>query len=463
MARCCGTPRSAAERRGERGFTVVELLVAILVLGFVALAAGAVLASGTRNASKSETRQNLAHRAQQEVERIASLDYDTIGHPAAPASGSTNTSSPLYWYSTSTGKYRWDRAAAGATTAEPLVIDAANGIVPVQSAWSDGTASGKLFVFVTWVADGKCGTGCPSTKNYKRVTVAVTVDSGAEAAAPVFVSSIVADPHALPAGKIVNGNANPLADPNITCKDASGATVACTASVGSANVNEWYLSDSPATGSYTAPTVSHATHPTIAPFGTCTVVTTTGCPKPDLLSTTAPPAPAEGAPAPPLLDYSTDLTSLPHPGGRVLARDVNCAATPSALDNSKGAMWVTQPLTATTALTGAGGMTVHSQTVGATTAAVTLCVGIYAVPPSLTNLIAVPPVRLGVVAYAVAEWPAAPTPISFSFDFVTGGTVSVSAGYRIGVRVWVAASSGADLVLLYDHPERASVLQLNSQ
>jgi hypothetical protein len=425
------------------------------------MAAGAVLAAGTRNASKSETRQNLAHRAQQEVERIASLSYETIAHTASPSAGSANVKSPLYWYSTSTGKYRWDRGAAGATTAEPLVVDA-EGVVEVERTWTDGAASGKLFAFVTWVTDPRCGTGCPSSQNYKRVTVAATLTSGAGTADPVFVSSIVSDPQALPAGKIVNGNANPLADPNITCKDASGNTVACTASVGATNINEWYLSDSPATAAYAAPTASHTTHPTIAPSGTCTTAVTTGCPKPDLLSTEAPPAPAEGQASPPLLDYSAEQTGLVHPGGRVLVRDTECSATPSSVDNAKGAFWVTAPLASATALTGAGGMTLHTQTVAGAVAGVTLCVAVYDVGNALTNLVANPPTRLGVVAFTVAEWPAAPTPLSFSFDFVTGGTIRVAAGHRIGVRLWAAGSSAADLVLLYDHPDRSSVLQLNS-
>lgn len=438
------------------------MLAAVLVLGFVALAAGAVLAAGTRSASKSETRQNLAHRAQQEVERIASLDYETIGHAAAPSAGSTDPDSPLYWFDSSTGRYRWDRTGAGTSTAEALVVDG-DGVVQTQRAWSDGNASGRLFAFVTWVTDGKCGSGCPASQNFKRVTVAATLDAGAGVASPVFVSSIVSDPQALPAGKIVNGNANPLADPNITCTDGSGNTVACTASVGATNINEWYLSDSAATGAYAAPAASHDTHPTVAPTGTCTTTTTTGCPTPDLLSTSAPPPPAEGAPAPALLDYAAEQQAArPHPGGRVLVRDAECSATPSSTDNSKGGLWVTAPLAASTALTGAGGMTLHTQTVAGAVAGVTLCIAIYDVGNSLANLIANPPTRLGVVAFTLAEWPTAPTPLSFSFDFVTGGTISVPAGRRIGVRLWAAGSSNADLVLLYDHPDRASVLQLNS-
>ena len=444
---------------GEAGFTVIELLVAIMVLGVAALALGAALASGTKFASASETRQNLAHRAQQEVERLESLPYAQLAHAAAPAAGSTDPASPLYWFSPGAGTYRWDRGPSGASTAEPLAVVAATGTVVTQQTWTDGRSTGRLFAFVTWVTDPRCGSGCPASQNYKRLTVAATLDQGGPVVKAVYVTSIVADPHALPAGKIVNGNANPLADPAITCKDSTGASVPCTASVGSSNVSQWYLSDTPATSTYAVPTAAHTTHPTVAPSGTCTASVTTGCPKPDLLSISTPPS---TEPQPPVLDYSTDQSAAGYPGGRLLRRDVSCAATPTSADNTKGALWTTAPLSTAMPLTGGGGMTLDSQTAAGVVAGVTLCLGIYDVA-SITNLVASPPTRLGVVSYTVAQWPQAPTPLSFSFDFLTGGTVTVAAGHRIGARLWLDPASGADVALLYDHPSHPSVLQLNSQ
>ena len=55
----------------------------------------------------------------------------------------------------------------------------------------------------------------------------------------------------------------------------------------------------------------------------------------------------------------------------------------------------------------------------------------------MTNLVTAPPTRLGVVAYTVAQWPTTPTPISFSFDFLTGSTVD---GRRPADRIGVCAS-----------------------
>ncbi|MCW2966385.1 MAG: hypothetical protein JWM71_157, partial [Solirubrobacteraceae bacterium] len=131
-------------------------------------------------------------------------------------------------------------------------------------------------------------------------------------------------------------------------------------------------------------------------------------------------------------------------------------------DNTKGEQWATPPLSAPMVLTGSGGMTLNSQTAAGVTAGVTLCLGLYDAA-SITNLIATPPVRVGVVAYTVAQWPTAPTPVSFSFDFLTGSTYAVALGHRLLARLWVAPTSGADIATIYDHPDYPSVLQLNSQ
>jgi hypothetical protein len=55
--------------------------------------------------------------------------------------------------------------------------------------------SGNVYDFVTWHTDGKCGTKCPAQENYKRITVAVTVNvqSGTHSVVPVRVSTLIAE------------------------------------------------------------------------------------------------------------------------------------------------------------------------------------------------------------------------------------------------------------------------------
>ena len=175
---------------------------------------------------RPRSRQDLAHRAQQEVERLASLDYDTLALTGAPASGSTSASSPLYWYTPATTQLplgphrgRGERRPRRLSSTPPhgaVPTSARRGATAARAASSTRSSPG--------CSDTRCGSGCPATQNYKRITVAATLTSGGETVKPVYVSTIVADPHAIPAGKIINGNPNPLADPTITCSDAAGNT-----------------------------------------------------------------------------------------------------------------------------------------------------------------------------------------------------------------------------------------------
>jgi hypothetical protein len=48
-----------------------------------------------------------------------------------------------------------------------------------------------------------------------------------------------------------------------------------------------------------------------------------------------------------------------------------------------------------------------------------------------------------------------------SFTFALSSATTVAIGHRIGVEVWLAASSSANAGILYDNPAFASQLQLN--
>ena len=474
MAPTCATtrwakgPRAAGVARrvaAADGFTLIELLAAIVVLTVGILAVGTVIASSTRESGVSERQQTMIDRGQKEIERIESLSYGQIADKAVPTSSSSDSSNPLFYYSVSSAKFQWDQSAsAGAmspSNSDALVVDAANGGVQAgPTPWNDGRLSGNVYDFVTWVTDPHCGPGCPASNDYKRVTVEVTIDGG-RPKKPILLSSLVSDPKATPAGTVLNGNANPLDNPTINCQDASGHTVSCTNSVGSASINKWYMTDTAAPNAYAAPSANHATRPTVASTGTCTSTTTTGCPVPDLLNTSPPPAPS---PTPPLYNYSNEQTQPPaYVGGRVLHRDVPCSQTPTSTDNTKGERWVSAPLSASLVLTGNGGMTLNTQTLGGTAGSVTLCVAVYDVPNSITNLISSPPTLLGVVSYTLSQWPTAATPISFTFGFLSSGTVTLASGHRVGLRIWDSSVSGSDIAVVYDHPSYVSELELESQ
>jgi hypothetical protein len=210
----------------------------------------------------------------------------------------------------------------------------------------------------------------------------------------------------------------------------------------------------------------------------------TGCPVPDLMDANPPPSNSDGT-LPPVYNYSNDLcANTCYPGGRLLqptcsngtgcgtqsTSDCNNGAWTSNLLNAQSQFWVSSPVTATTTLTGDGGISMFTQTLNSAQAAVSFCIEIYDVPPSgsagsLADLLAWPPVDLGGAGYVAAStWPTAASQVSFIFNFRgSNGTVSLAPGHRLGVRIWMKANLNAAIDLLYDNPLYPAQVQLNTQ
>jgi hypothetical protein len=439
---------------------MVEILVAILVLVVAVLGVASALISSQTLSLAAERGASITQRAQGELERLEALPYGSLAMSSAPTPSSDPTSPDYYVSSGSPATFAWDR---NSSNSEPLVVDATNGLVSgTPTAWSDGRLSGQIYDFVTWHTDAGCGSGCPAANDYKRITVEVTLSGASEPKHPALVSAIVVDPNAAPAGFVSNGTQNPLQSPSTSCINAQGVLAPCSNGLGNGTPNTWFLYDTPATSTYAAPTANHPTHTTVAvpPSGTCNPTHTADCPVPDLMGS----APPTGSAGSQLYNYSSEQTADSFTGGRILKTDVGCSSTPSATDNTKGELWVSAPLASSTTLTGDGGMTIYSQTANNAAASVTFCIGIYDVPNSLTNLVTGPPTELGAVSYTSPSWPTALSPLSLPFDFLaSGATKTIAAGDRVGVRVWVASSGGADVAIAYDNPNYASLVELNAQ
>lgn len=453
---------------------LVELLIAgtVLIVAIVGVFLGF---DGARKLSAIAERQSsAAHRARQEVERVQGLAFSAIALNAVP-SHSTDSTNPDYYVSNGTSTcaspttFQYDPANTSAT--ETMVCDATNGQIPSSgTAWSDGPLSGYVYDFVTWHTDGACGSGCPTSQNYKRLTVEVTVTTAANVhpVQPLIISTLIADPTAH-SNAVTNGVQNPLDSPSTTCSNALGQQVPCTSGLGSGSANNWFLHDYPASGSSppVAPSADHATHATVAATVPCLAGATSGpnvagCPQPDLMDTNAP---SQSSTAP-LYNYSLEqgtTTLLGFAGGRILKPDTTCSGTPTSTDNTKGELWVTAPLSSSITLTGYGGLTLYTETLAGATPSVTVCVAVYDVPNSIVNMPSSPPTELGASAYSPPTWPTTPTAQSFNFQFLSSGTATIAATHRIGVRVWPSSASGGSIAAIYDHPSYASQVQLNSQ
>ena len=485
--------RAHQRARAENGMTLVEVLVAlvVLVVGITGMFMGFI--TSQRASLVAERESSMAHIAQQQIEFVEGIPYSQVGMSAAPTT-STDPGNPDYFVTAGpTPGFDWNRTAG---TSEPLDIDTTTpgAVTPVQS-WSEGRFSGRVYDFVTWTTDPNCAPACPATQDYKRITVAVTTGTGGSPQ-PVYVSSVITNPPA--------ASGNPLTNPGTTCTNSQGVTgQPCTSLIDSGNPNTYYLHDWPATGgSPQPPTADNATHATVAAVTglVCTaspplaavLSNITGCPVPDLMDGNPPSA--SGAA---VYHYSTDqLPDSSYPGGRILqpacgsqtcaggsgggtgsTSDCNSKTPFGDLLNVQAGFWVTSPVTATTTLTGDGGISLFSQTVGGAGADVSFCLEIYDIPPSggnsgsLADILAWPPVALGGAGYVGetnpatgGNWPASPTQVSYIFNFRgSGGTVSIAPGHRIGVRLWFKANVNTALDLLYDNPTYPTQLQLNTQ
>jgi prepilin-type N-terminal cleavage/methylation domain-containing protein len=450
------TRRAVPRSRAQAGFTLIEVLVALLLLTVGLLATATVYASSRGLTGVSERTTVLAHRAQAEIERISALGWSHVALSGAPTPSADPADPASMLVPGTPPRLRPDRRSP--STVEALEIDPVEGrVAPAPRAWSDGRLHGTVRAWVSWRPDLHCGVGCPASKNAKRVTVVVTVDGERDGRGPLVTSVLLTDPSAGPAGKVVDGADNPLSDPATVCLSPSGAEQPCSRGIGEGSTASWFLYDSDARkDDPVAALVDHALHRTLLPAAGCTLAVL-NCPVPDLMGD-EPPA-SSGTTLPPLVDRSVGLAGSAGSGGRVIRRAATgCDGTPPT-DDERAHRWVTPPWPAGATLRGDGGMTLHTRTSTRVEARVVLCVRFSVSAGPLSDLLKLPPTVLGTVGYELAAWPAVTTPVSFTFS-LPGTGLSVAAGKRLGIQTWVAASSAADVVVAYDHPTLQSVLQL---
>ena len=247
--------------------------MAIFVLVTAILGVYTAIASSRQLSLVSERHAAMTQVAQKEIERIEGTDYSAIGMSSAPSTSTDSTNPDYYVVSGSPPSYKYNRSSS---TTEQLDVDSTKGIIAPISKWAEGGVGGSIYDFITWTTDSACSPSCPSSQDYKRITVAVTMNSGL-LPTPVYVSSVIADPTATPPGGCTGGSCgNPLIDPTSTCKNSAGTTVSCSAGIDQGTANTWYLHACAATNSSCAvPSANKATNATSGPISgqTCTTST----------------------------------------------------------------------------------------------------------------------------------------------------------------------------------------------
>ncbi|MGI8460953.1 MAG: type IV pilus modification PilV family protein [Solirubrobacterales bacterium] len=321
--------------RREDGFTMVETLVAIMMLVLGVVATLSLLDASRRTNFRAEQSQAINNVAQRELEEIRSLEYDQIALIGAPAHNA-DTNHPGNRVSTNGGTFDLN-AAAGSTENATLVVSGgtlegggqvAGAQVAATEPFDTGDISGDIFRYVVWRDDPKCllGSCIGGVQDFKRLIVAVKVDETAVAGYGRTYQEFQTD--------VIDPDASTLTS------DPTGGNLPTTA-------QQFWLSDQRCVAGLGDPT------PYTAPLGDATNNTTGTCAgtnMPDALRSEAPECANACAPPPDTVDYATDLEPPDPPNddkGLQLLRQSSNGCSSSVTDPQRIHWWSTKQLVTT--------------------------------------------------------------------------------------------------------------------
>jgi|GEM_PF-535611 len=498
---------------GEGGLTLVEVLVAAVVLALAAAATFGVLAAATRNAQRAQATQVALDKAQEEIEKLHSLSYSELALKRAPE----YNSAPLNPNHRVLG-------AKFATKREPLgeyarmVVDGGElygggtvkgSVLPGPVRFQDGNVSGRLYRYVVWRNDPSCPEGgssgedfCPGEQDYKQIIVAAQLDTPANETRErnyVEVQSNVANPSALalrstqgaqPGGGGGSGlgaaqekKEREEEEAKERQKEVEEGTTRGLGSGNAVTAQQFFLSDTPcaASGETTRQTITgdHLLHNTL---GTCASGPQTGSSKlgaPDALVLGAPPDPAPEDESDPLLyDYSSDSYLEPTPdtdkGVQILHDDTaGCHYVPksSVHPEAKVHRWVTDPMPRNFVMSATVSLEFYSRTLNEASYPGTVCVylfdrhdnGTSATDKLLGNL------STGTEYWTISSqgtesWPRTEwTKMRLTMRFI-GAPLTIPFGDRLGVALSVdAGTTPAEAIpVMYDHPNYPTRLEVDT-
>jgi prepilin-type N-terminal cleavage/methylation domain-containing protein len=433
--------------RGEDGFTLIEVLIAVAIMSFGVAATMRVFGAAGRTTVRAQQHEIAVQQAQAELDRLGALSYGELALMSAPVASSDPTH-PGSKVSGSTFAVRTDLSEALVLAPGP---GATAKVEPGPQAFAVGTAGGttlgKLYRYVTW-RDESCPLNlCDGAQNTKRLIVAVTIDilSGSAAAAPVWVSTIVVDPNTAPPGSgAPPGNAPGGGDP-ITA-------------------DSFYLYDTPCgEGTRQPQTGGHPTRDTASVGETAEESSTcehsNPAHQPDLMGGSAPP----GDISTPVYEYSSDLAG-DYLGGLAMvnAGDSCVHGYPAAdAENPEGPnrwsvhAWSTGAMPQIYQLDGQVTVSLFTSALGGVSGSGRLCATL--VDRAVSE--GVPTDRvLGSAVYDLPSWPTSMRRLTFTFNLPQAE--DVPAGNRLVLALHLREESDQDVALLYDHPLHPSLLEV---
>jgi prepilin-type N-terminal cleavage/methylation domain-containing protein len=448
--------RRLARRLGsEKGFTLMELLVAMALMSVGVAATLNVFGASGRTTVLAQQRNAAVQQAQGAIDQISTIGYDKVGLTSTPTT-STDPKNPGYRVSGSTLLIKTGLTESFVLSSQTGQSGAAVSPTPTTFAVGsgEGTITGKVYRYITW-RDENCQSGtCDGTQNTKRITVAVTIDrTGANPATnALWISEVLPDPAATPPGSQSSGNSSAGSNP--------------------VSAQNFYLYDTRCSQSTRQSiTGDHTTHNTasfgytpnwyVTDFSTCSATSTSI--QPDLMGKTVPP----GDNSTPLFTYSTDLAGS-YDGGLAMKRGVTACPTYyyDVRDTTNAAAaanqwsvheWNSPTFASNFGINGQATVSFFSSTVGGISGKGSIC----ATLTDRTPFQGYPIDRvLGSATYTLNNWPTTTKRLTFTFSIPDDA--DVLAGDRLVLALAVKSDSDRDLNLLYDHPLYSSFVEVAS-
>lgn len=339
---------------GEAGLTMIEVLVAAVVLVMGAAATFGVLGAATRNAQRAKATQVALDLAQEELERLHGIPYDELAVNAMPPE-SSNLKDP---------NSRMDGSSFALKRGNPneayfrVDVNAETGFSPESEFFTGDTehggVQGTLYRYVVWRNDPKCPEAeCPGDEDYKQIVVAVkpdrAVSQGGESGYVEVQSAVTAPIEHEPTQQEIEEEEKKHEEEEKEKENGGGSGTDVTA-------QQFFLSDTAcSSGGATARQEIVGDHLLHNTLGTCASGLQTGNEEPGapdaLLLAGAPDEYPEDETKPALFDYSDDFYLEPTPDtdkGVQIRRDdtAGCHYKPTGTTNPESQVhrWVTDPM-----------------------------------------------------------------------------------------------------------------------
>lgn len=495
-----------AER--EAGFTLIEVLVAAVILALGALAVFGTLSAATRNAQRAQATQVALDKAQEEMEKLHALSYSELALTRTPEHVA-DTLNPNYRISGRDFAVKREPVSelsemvvnGGPLRGSETGIEGGV-VVPGPLNFEDGNVSGQIYRYILWRNDPSCpesevGTEdfCPGDQDYKQLVVAVKLNSPVSQKAEtnyVEVQSQVVNPEAQAQrstqgeGPGPGGGGNSQLEREEREREEREGKTGELGGGKAVTAQQFFLSDTPCSASGTTvrqPIIGdHLLHNTL---GVCASGLQNGetLGAPDALLREAPPDPApEDESNPPLYNYSNDSYLAPSPDtskGLELLHDDTAGChyqpTSSVHPEAKVHRWVTDLMPREFKVNGTATLEFYSRTINEASYPGTVCVylfkrteepteaGIKMTDTQLSNA------ETGLPYWTISSegnssWPRTEwTKLRLTMK-ISGAPFSINRGERLGIALSVDAGTtpAEGIPIIYDHPNYPTRLEVDT-